>query len=1076
MEKQTTRQGGHERPQGPGSHLGSNPGSNPDPKGAAPEDAGAASSPRPDHERQQGRGGIRAVHLRVPGRVRFRVDPLYRSPDLRRRLEGGLVAVSGIRQVTASELTANVLVLYGDELDAADVLCLAAQIAGVDVDPGVDSGTTAPAPASGSPSRGFLAPLAAWLGNRSQDGESAGPDSDGFGRRDWHTLDADAVLEALGANPTSGLDHEEAGRRLERYGPNRLKVSAGRSDILIFAGQFLDLPVGMLGVSALVSVLTGGVADAVVILAVAGINGVIGFVTERQAERTIRGLSDDQPRDTDVLRAGEFLPVANDRLVPGDILLLDPGNQVAADVRLLESRQLSLDESALTGESLPVEKDADLCLPMDAVLAERRNMAYRGTSVVGGNGRGVVVATALSTEIGQIQTMLGSVRSPETPMQRQLGLLGTQLAFLSGAVCLGVFGIGLLRGLGWLAMLKASVSLAVAAVPEGLPAVATSTLAIGIGQMRRRRILVRQLAAVESLGAVQTLCLDKTGTLTENRMRVERVVLGADDAGPAVDDGDLETARRRLLQVVTLCSEVELGDDGGLIGSSTEVALVDLAREAGIDIADLRRRHPLRELHQRAEGRPVMSSFHRLADASDFGAAPMARDPAAQLVAAKGSPEELLARCDHLLLPSVSLDDATREAIRQQNERMAAAALRVLGVAYRVGEGDERLHTRNLVWLGLVGMTDPLRPGMGELMREFQGAGIKTVMITGDQAATAEAVGRTLALSGRRDVRVLESNDLAGLDPQMLQGLVPDVDVFARVSPAHKLRIVQAYQQAGKVVAMTGDGVNDGPALKAADVGVAMGRGGSEVARSVADLVLEEDDLHRMLIAVRDGRAIYGNIRKTIHFLLATNFTEIELMAAAIAFGLGSPLNPMQLLWINLLSDIFPGLALAMEPPEEGLMKRPPRDPREPIVTGADLKRMTIESAVITASALSAFGIGLARYGPGPAAGSLGFNTLTTAQLLHAMSCRSQQHSIFEFRQRPRNPKLELALGGSLAAQVLANLVPRLRGLLGLTPLTLADILVILAGAVLPLLVNEGIKAYGIAQARRAQITEEPQT
>jgi len=1055
MEKQT------ERRDGPAYRR------EPRPPGAAPEGSGPGSG-FAGRQRQR-RGGVRAIHLGAPGRVRLRVDPLYRSPELRRRLERGLAAASGIRRVAANELTANVLVLYDDALDPADVLCLVAQVAGVDVDP--EPAAPAPAPASSGLASSLGAFFGTLFGTRDQGLEPVDPAPSGLGRRDWHAVEADAVIEVLGTDPGSGLHHEEAGRRLERYGPNRLQVSAGRSDIVIFAGQFLDIPVGMLGVSALVSVVTGGVADALVILAVAAINGIIGFVTERQAERTIRGLSEDRPRETEVLRAGEFFPVGTDRLVPGDILLLDPGNRVAADVRLLESRELSLDESSLTGESLPVEKDAKLRLPLDTALAERRNMAFMGTSVVGGNGRGVVVATAATTEIGQIQTMLGAVRSPETPMQRQLGRLGAQLAYVSGAVCLGVFAVGLVRGLGWLAMLKASVSLAVAAVPEGLPAVATTTLAIGIAAMRRRRILVRQLAAVESLGAVQTLCLDKTGTLTENRMRVERVVLGA-DAGPNFDADALATAHKRLLAVITLCSEVDCGADGALVGSSTEVALVELARQAGIEVADLRRRHPLQEIHQRAEGRPVMSSFHRLADAADFGAGQMAGQ-AAQLVAAKGSPEELLARCDHLLVPTVALDEAMREAIRRQNERMAAAALRVLGVAYRIGSVDERLHTRHLVWLGLVAMADPLRHGMGELMREFQGAGIKTVMITGDQAATAEAVGRALALSGRRDVRVLESNDFARLDPQMLQGLVADVDVFARVSPAHKLRIVQAYQQAGRVVAMTGDGVNDGPALKAADVGVAMGKGGSEVARSVADLVLEEDDLHRMLIAVRDGRAIYNNIRKTVHFLLATNFSEIELMALAIALGLGSPLNPMQLLWINLLSDIFPGLALAMEPPEEGLMKRPPRDPEEPIVTAADLERIALESAVITGSALGAFGIGLARYGPGPAAGSLAFNVLTTAQLLHALSCRSQRPSLFALRQRVRNPKLELALGGSLAAQVLANLIPRLRGLLGLAPLTLADVLVILAGAVLPLVVNEGIKAHRIAEEGPRQILEE---
>jgi Ca2+-transporting ATPase len=530
-------------------------------------------------------------------------------------------------------------------------------------------------------------------------------------------------------------------------------------------------------------------------------------------------------------------------------------------------------------------------------------------------------------------------------------------------------------------------------------------------------------------------------------MAVARIEIGI-ESGPGAESRE---TRRRLLEMTCLCSEAVISEDGRLLGSATETALIEQAIAEGVEVEPLRRSHPLIDVHQRAEGRPVMSTFHR-AENNRI------------LIAAKGSPRDLLERCDYLVDEKTPLDESARDAIQRANDCMASDALRVLGVAYRVLTPDpvaaRRLDTRGLIWLGLVGLSDALRPGMAELMRNFQGAGIKTVMITGDQCATASAVGRTLDLSGRGDVRVLDSSDLDRIDPAMLRGLVPDVDVFARVSPAHKLRIVQAFQQAGRVVAMTGDGINDGPALKAADNGVAMGQAGTDLARSVADVVLEDDNLHTMLVAVGQGRTIYANIRKTLHFLLATNFSEIEMMLVAIALGLGSPLNPMQLLWINLMSDIFPGLALSMEPAEAVVIRRPPRDPAEPIVSGPGLARMAVESGVITAGSMAAYGYGFARYGPGAVAGTIAFNALTLGQLLHALSCRSEQPILWGDTCLPRNPKLELALGLSLGVQVLANLVPGLRRLLGLTPIALPDLAVVTAGSALPLLVNEALKAH----------------
>jgi Ca2+-transporting ATPase len=432
-----------------------------------------------------------------------------------------------------------------------------------------------------------------------------------------------------------------------------------------------------------------------------------------------------------------------------------------------------------------------------------------------------------------------------------------------------------------------------------------------------------------------------------------------------------------------------------------------------------------------------------------------------QLVAVKGSPAEVLAMCTTCIRGGTRylLDDAARSAILLENERMAGDALRVLGVAYAEVDIDHVAILQDLVWLGLIGMTDPIREGMEELIQLFHRAGIKTVMITGDQSATAYAIGRQLRLSGDEPLQILDSTRLEKIDPALMAGLVEKVNVFARVSPAHKLEIVQALQQAGNVVAMTGDGINDGPALKAAEIGVAMGGTGSEVAHSVSDVVLEDDNLQTMVIAVRQGRTIYGNIRKALHFLLATNFTEIEVMLAGVAVGQGQALNPMQLLWINLISDIFPGLALSLEPPEPDILERPPRDPSEPIIRATDLKRMAVESGVISAGTLAGYGYGLMRYGPGAQAGTVAFTTLTFGQLLHAISCRSDTHSIFSAAGRPSNPYLNTAMGVSLGVQVLAAVVPGLRSLLGTTPLGLVDALVVGAGATLPLLVNEATKS-----------------
>jgi len=1012
------------------------------------------------------------VHTCVPGRARIEVAGLYQSRALKRRLEAALGELQPIASAEVNTRTARVLVVFSDDITLDEIARVIESRLSDDTIPLMrpPSGHSRALPRFNSSPllRGFNAVRRAFpallqthpvLGAT---GASAAPDGPGPAAqsiRPWHLMQLQEVLTNLGVN-AEGLGLDEARERLVHYGANALVAAQRRSDLLIFIEQFNNLPVGLLGASAAISLLTGGAADAAVILGVVLINAVIGFVTERQAEITISSLAKSGVTAVNVIRGGQTLQIPVEDIVPGDVLVLAPGSYISADVRLLSSHRLSVDESALTGESLPVPKEHDFVAGAETALGDRRNMAFMGTHVTGGSGKGIVVATAAATELGQIQTMVGEAEAPDTPMQKQLDSMGTQLALLSGAVCAGVFGVGLLRGFGWLEMLKSSVSLAVAAVPEGLPAVATTTLAMGIANMRQHNVSVRHLDAVESLGSVQVFCMDKTGTLTMNRMAVVAMHAGDQDYSvsgetvyadrEAVDPLDNKELVR-LMQVVSLCSESEILDAPGevkLDGSPTENALVMLAINSGIDVRSLRAEQPTLKIRYRAEGRPYMSTLHPMPGGK-------------YLWAFKGSPDEVLAMCDHQVRNGrkVRLNEQARSAIRAANVGMAGDALRVLGVAYRELDSN-RMPNRSggLTWLGLAGMADPMRPDMDRLIAQYHEAGIQTIMITGDQSGTAAAIGRQLGLSGDQPLKVLESSALEDLDPELLRGLVRDVHVFARVSPAHKLKIVQALQDAGKVVAMTGDGINDGPALKAADVGVAMGGGGTNVARDVSDVVLEDDNLHTMTTAISQGRTIYNNIRKMIHFMVSTNLTEIEVMLAGIAMNLGQPMNPMQLLWINLVTDIFPGLALALEPAEPGILQRPPRDPEEKVISNTDLRRMVFESSVIGVGTMAAYLYGLRRYSDPMVASTLAFNSLTLNELAHALSSRSQYRNVFGGQHLESNPHLLKAIGGMAGLQALVSVWPAARRLLGTSPLGIADLLVLGGSVLLPLLVNEMTK------------------
>ncbi|MGD9331209.1 MAG: cation-transporting P-type ATPase [Desulfobacterales bacterium] len=1011
-----------------------------------------------------------AVHIAVRGRARFKVAGLRNGPVLKHILEFYLPQHPDLIRAAASTTTGNLLVVFSENLTAdtvRDLIVQAVNRRAVDLDvqpPPETGGSRGAEPAedaalqrlaetdiTGSIRAGLKSAMSRMVDDAAVSARTA-----------WHTLARNTLGEVLETDFKTGLTEEDARRRLAEGGANRLPEADARSDWEIIFDQINSLPVYLLGAAAFVSVLTGGFIDAVVVMGVVAANAAIGYVTETRAEKTISSLRRFVNPVALVQREGQTRQIPAHEVVVGDLLVLKPGMYVPADARLIEASHLSVDESMLTGESMPVMKSATTLRIRNTPLADRLNMVYMGTLVTGGQATAVVVATGSRSEIGRLQLLLEQTESPETPIERQLRIMGDQLVILCGMVCGFVFLIGFLRGYGFLPMLRSAISLAASAVPEGLPAAATINFALGIRRMQRDHVLIRRLQAVETLGSIQTICLDKTGTITRNRMTVTRIVTAGRRI--EVDRNRFQNDHRRidplsapeieaLLTCGCLCSETRINGAAApgefeLHGSSTENALVFAALAAGMDIRECRRTHPLIFIQHRSEQRPYMVSRHQTASGR-------------QRCYVKGSPPEVLAMCRWQLEAGaqVELDRGRRRDIERLNDAMSGDALRVLGLAMvDVDADDQQAMENRLIWLGLVGMTDPIRQGVKPLIDVLHRAGIETVMITGDQSTTAFAIADKLGIAGENRLEILDSSELTSVDPELLAAIAKRVHVYSRVSPAHKLRIVQAIQSSGRTVAMTGDGINDGPALKAADLGIAMGETGTDVAREVADVVLEKDNLETLVVAVRDGRATYENIRKSVRFFLGTNMTEIMVMAAAMTLGIGFPLNVMQLLWINIISDIFPGLALSVEDPEPDILERPPRDSQAPLFAREDFKRMTVDAALMSAGSLGAYAYGLSRYGAGARSASLAFQSLTIGQLLNAYSCRSQTHSLFERRQLPPNPYLNVAILGSLALQGLTIWLPPVRRLLGVAPLGLADLGVIGGTALLSLAAIENAK------------------
>jgi Ca2+-transporting ATPase len=856
----------------------------------------------------------------------------------------------------------------------------------------------------------------------------------------WHTLTADQAAQRLETSPESGLSPDHAASRLAHFGANELKEKRARSPWRMLLDQFSDFMIIVLIVAAIISGFVGDVEDTVVIIVIVILNAVIGFVQEYRAERAMAALKRMAAASARVLRGGRIETVSAAELVPGDAVLLEAGNVVPADLRIIETARLKIDESALTGESVAVEKQVAAISVVDAPLGDRLNLAYKGTTVVYGRGRGLVVATGMHSELGKIAALLSEDTETRTPLQQRLARFGKRLAIAALAICVLVFLIGILRGEPLLLMFMTAISLAVAAIPEALPAVVTISLALGARKMVRQHALIRRLPAVETLGSVSVICSDKTGTLTQNKMHV--TAMYADDVLRTTWPVSGEPWAT-LLQALALNNDAHLDQHGKARGEPTEAALLHAAQAAGYDKAVLEQEAPrLLELPFDAE-RKRMTTVHRAGT---------------EVIAyTKGSPEAVLPLCVSRL-GSGGEHAIDSDVLLRQAEAMAADGLRVLAYAYRRWQvlPDSIPHAvveTELVFIGFAGLIDPPRGEVKEAVAQCRSAGITPVMITGDHPATARAIARELGILVGEDGadgggRVLSGAELARLDRAAFEAVVEQVRVYARVDPAQKIRIVQALQDKGEVVAMTGDGVNDAPALRAANIGVAMGKGGTDVAREAAHMVLLDDNFATIVHAVRQGRRLYDNIRKFIRYGVTTNSAEIWTIFLAPFFGLPIPLLPIHILWINLVTDGLPALALTAEPAEHGIMRRPPRPLQESIFAHGMWQHMLWVGLLMAALTLIiqawAFHTGHAHWQ------TMVFTVLTLTQLVHAMAIRSEKESLFAVGMFSNRP-MALAVLATFLLQLATIYVPALNPIFKTEPLDAGELAVclVISGVVL---------------------------
>ncbi len=856
---------------------------------------------------------------------------------------------------------------------------------------------------------------------------------------------AQEVLEELGCDPRRGLEVGEAARRLERYGPNTLTAGKRPSLLRRVVGQLKDPMILVLLAAAGLSWWAGGGKDwldSSIILLIVVVNAVLSITQEDHAQKALDALRDMAAPTALVRRDGALCRVEAGDLVPGDLVYIEGGDQVPADGRLLSASGLRIDESAMTGESVPVDKAPGGPMAGDTPLAERSNMLLSGTLAVAGRGSMVVTATGMNTEMGRIAGMLGDGESRSTPLQRKMGEISKTLSFLCLCVCAVMFGVGLLQGKELLGMFLTAVSLAVAAIPEGLPAIVTIVLALGVQRLAKQGAIVTKLPAVETLGCAGVICSDKTGTLTQNRMEV-KALWSLAPAG--------ETA---ALTAFVLCNDADLTSDGGRVGDPTELALLEAAGKRGLSLEALRGKYPRLGDIPFDSSRKRMTTFH-----------PGEGGKVTAMV--KGAPDLLLARCDKILTGAgvMPLTPSLRREVERVNAKLGGEALRVLAAARTELDAlpkqpiPQRVE-QHLTFLGLAGLMDPPRPEAAAAVERCHRAGIQVAMITGDHRSTAVAVAEELGILEESGSAVT-GTDLDFLTQEQLEEEVERIRVFARVTPEHKMRIVKAFQARGHVVAMTGDGVNDAPALSRADIGCAMGKTGTQVAKSASHLILTDDNFSTIVSAVAEGRGIYANIKKAIHYLLSCNIGEIlTLFVATLLDFAQMPLVPVQLLWLNLVTDSLPALALGVEPVEQGIMEEPPRGGKEKLFDGKFTFRLVWQGMMVGALTLAAYFLGLYRFGDSGAANTMAFATLTLTQLFHAFNVRSETSSLFAMGVLGNRAMNKAFLVG-LAMQLAVLLLPPLRVVFSTAPMTALQWMTVLALALTPVAVCELTKAVG---------------
>ena len=865
----------------------------------------------------------------------------------------------------------------------------------------------------------------------------------------WYQMTAEEALRGMESSH-GGLSSGQAEVRCGQFGENVLQEHAGKKIWQVFLEQFQDLLVLILIVAAAISVLSGSGESAAVIFAVITMNAVLGTIQHEKARKSLESLKKLSAPVAQVLRDGKSQEIPAAKVVPGDIVLLDAGSLVAADGRLLECYNLQVNESSLTGESLPVEKRAGVEDVAGIPLGDQYNMVFAGSLVTGGRGVFVVTATGMETELGKIARLMNMAKEKKTPLQVSLDQFSTHLAALILGICVLVFGLSLYRGTSVLESLMFAVALAVAAIPEALGSIVTIVQAMGTQQMAREHAIIKDLKAVESLGCVSVICSDKTGTLTQNRMTVEQVLVD----GRVLQPGQLrlyDPVQRYFLYGAVLDNDAVVQGDV-CTGDPTEAALLAMALRADVSPEALRREMPRLGELPFDSGRKRMSTLHWCDGIC--------------VLFTKGAPDVLLERTDQILTKSGvrPMTPEQKKQIRQQNESWAAGGLRVLAVAYRPLEQMQACSLEledSCIFLGIAAMLDPPRPESKPAVLTAKKAGIRPVMITGDHPVTALAVAEKIG--------ILEAGDLAvtgpGLD-QMTDGELDRkleyISVYARVSPEHKIRIVEAWQRQGRIVAMTGDGVNDAPALKKADIGVAMGIMGTEVSKDAASMILTDDNFATMIKAVANGRNVYRNIRNAVQFLLSGNMAGILCVLYASILALPMPFAPVHLLFINLLTDSLPAIAIGMEPQEEGLLDQPPRDPKEGILTAAFLLRLVLQGMLIAVSTMTAYHVGMDTGGAGTAS-TMAFSALTLARLFHGFNCRSS-HSLLSLGIRSNMwSVMAFETGTLLLAAVL--FLPGLQVLFAVADLSARQLATVLVCAFVPTLLIQAVKMLGEAAA-----------